>query len=199
MKRLIAYSTICVGLTGLAVYGLAIRTEAQETPITGTVASVWEDGFRLDTGDRAVVVDSWNLCGDATESSVSEGDRLTLTGEFDGREFDASSITNAENTSVCRSGDRLETANDPAVNIHAQGSSFAGTVTRVWEDGFRLDTGDRTIVVDTWSLCGDATESSVSEGDRLTLTGEFDGREFDAFSMTNAAGTAICRSGDRSE
>ncbi|MEO1210613.1 MAG: hypothetical protein AAFX78_13840 [Cyanobacteria bacterium J06638_20] len=108
MKRLIAYSTICVGLTGLAVYGLAMRTEAQETPLTGTVASVWEDGFRLDTGDRTIVVDSWDLCGDSTESFVSEGDRLTLTGEFDGREFDAFSMTNAAGTAICRSGDRSE-------------------------------------------------------------------------------------------
>ncbi|MEO1147452.1 MAG: hypothetical protein AAFY26_17855 [Cyanobacteria bacterium J06638_22] len=108
MKRLIAYSTICVGLTGLAVYGLAMRTEAQETPITGTVTRVWEDGFRFDTGDRTIVVDTWSLCGDATESSVAEGDRLTLTGEFDGREFDAFSMVNAAGTAICRSGDRLE-------------------------------------------------------------------------------------------
>ena len=196
MKRLIVFSTI---LAGLAVYGAAVNVRAQESSFSGTVTRVWEDGLRLDTGDRTLVVDTWALCGDATEGSVAEGDQLTLTGEFDGREFDVFSIANAENAAVCRSGDSLEAVNDPAGNVQAQGSSFSGTVTRVWEDGLRLDTGDRTLVVDTWALCGDATEGSVAEGDQLTLTGEFDGREFDVFSIADAEGATVCRAGNSYE
>jgi hypothetical protein len=33
----------------------------------------------------------------------------------------------------------------------------------------------------------------VSVGDRLTVTGEFEGREFDAFSLTRSDGLALCR------
>ena len=73
------------------------------------------------------------------------------------------------------------------------GTSFTGTVERVWEDGFRLNTGDRTLTVDSWDLCGDFTANYVAVGDRLTVTGEFEGGEFDAFSIATSDGTSLCR------
>ncbi len=80
-------------------------------------------------------------------------------------------------------------------SVQAQNSgSFTGTVERVWEDGFRLNTGDRTLRVDSWDVCGDFTANHVVVGDRLTVAGEFDGGEFDAFSITNNSGTAVCNS-----
>lgn len=81
-----------------------------------------------------------------------------------------------------------------ASTIQAQSSgSFTGTVERVWEDGFRLNAGDRVLRVDSWDLCGDHTTSYVSVGDRLTVTGEFELRDFDAFSITTSDGLALCR------
>lgn len=74
-----------------------------------------------------------------------------------------------------------------------QSGSFTGTVQRVWEDGFSLNTGARTLRVDSWDLCGDFTANHVSVGDRLTVTGEFEGGEFDAFSITDSDGTGVCR------
>ena len=71
--------------------------------------------------------------------------------------------------------------------------SFTGTVQRVWEDGFRLDADGRTVRVDTWDVCGDATASYVKVSDRLTVEGEFEGGEFDAFSLTNDAGESLCQ------
>jgi Ca2+-binding RTX toxin-like protein len=62
--------------------------------------------------------------------------------------------------------------------------SLTGTVERVWEDGFSLNIGDRTFPVDAWDLYGDATQRYVSVGEQLTVSGEFDDREFDAFSIT---------------
>jgi Ca2+-binding RTX toxin-like protein len=62
--------------------------------------------------------------------------------------------------------------------------SFSGVVERVWEDGFFLNTGDRTLSVDAWSLYRDATPRYVSVGTPLTVSGEFEGRDFDAFSIT---------------
>lgn len=80
-------------------------------------------------------------------------------------------------------------------SVRAQNSgSFTGTVERVWEDGFRLNTGDRNLRVDSWDVCGDFTANHVAVGDRLTVTGEFDGGGFDAFSITNNSGTAVCNS-----
>lgn len=82
-----------VGCTGTA--------PMQNGALTGTVERVWEDGFSINTGDRTVRVDAWELCGDNTQQSVSVGDELTVEGEFDNGEFDASAITNANDENIC--------------------------------------------------------------------------------------------------
>jgi hypothetical protein len=69
--------------------------------LTGTVERVWEDGFSINTGDRTVRVDAWDVCGDNTQQNLSVGDELTVEGEFSGGEFDASAITNAEGENLC--------------------------------------------------------------------------------------------------
>ncbi|MGH1396268.1 MAG: hypothetical protein ACRAVC_19885 [Trichormus sp.] len=74
-----------------------------------------------------------------------------------------------------------------------QGNSFSGRVQRVWEDGFRLNTNGRSITVDTYDICGDNTTKHISAGDQVTVTGEFDGGEFDASSVTKASGTSVCQ------
>lgn len=79
-------------------------------------------------------------------------------------------------------------------NAHAQQSgSFTGTVEQVWEDGLRLNTGNRILQIDAWDLCADSTASHISSGDRLIVTGEFDGGEFDAWSITDSDGAGVCR------
>ena len=76
--------------------------------------------------------------------------------------------------------------------VHAQGNTFNGTVERVWEDGFRLNTGDRTFRVDSWDVCGDNTMSHLSADQQVNVSGEFSGLEFDAFSVTDREGNAVC-------
>lgn len=79
-------------------------------------------------------------------------------------------------------------------NVKAQqGNAFTGTVRHVWEDGFRLNIGNRNLRVDSWTLCGDFTPNHVRVGDRLTVTGEFERGEFDAFSITNSGGAKVCQ------
>ena len=68
---------------------------------------------------------------------------------------------------------------------HTQ-TTYNGTVGRVWEDGFRLHTGDRTLWVDARDLYGDNTPGNIAVGDRITVTGEFERIEFDALSITDA-------------
>ncbi len=77
----------------------------------------------------------------------------------------------------------------------ARGNSFSGTIERVWEDGFRLKTEERSLRVDSWDVCGDNTSRNLSEGDRVTVDGEFDGREFDAFSITKEGDVKVCTQG----
>jgi hypothetical protein len=74
----------------------------------------------------------------------------------------------------------------------ATGGSLTGTVERVWEDGFSINTGDRTVTVDAWDVCGDNTSQAVSVGDQITVAGEFSALEFDASALTNAAGESLC-------
>jgi len=69
-----------------------------------------------------------------------------------------------------------------ATPSNAQGSQ-TGIVERVWEDGFRLNTGNRTFNVDSWDVYGDNTAQRIQVGDRVTITGEFEEGEFDAFTI----------------
>lgn len=85
----------------MGLVGCTSAAQMQNGVLTGTVERVWEDGFSINTGDRTVNVDSWNLCGDNTQQSVSVGNELTVEGEFDDGEFDASAITNANDENIC--------------------------------------------------------------------------------------------------
>ena len=62
---------------------------------TGTVERVWEDGFRLHTGDQTLWVDASELCGDNLPENIAVGDQVSVTGKFGRIEFNASSITDA--------------------------------------------------------------------------------------------------------
>lgn len=73
-----------------------------------------------------------------------------------------------------------------------QNNSFTGTVEQVWEDGFRLNMSNQTLRVDSWKPCRDLTARHVSVGDRLTVTGEFERGEFDAFSISDSEGVRVC-------
>jgi FlaG/FlaF family flagellin (archaellin) len=175
----------------LMLMGLVACTSAaqmQNGTLTGTVERVWEDGFSINTGDRTVNVDSWDVCGDNTQQNVSVGDELTVAGEFSGGEFDATTMTNPSGEDICSAPG--QTQSSPVEQT--QGSAITGNVERVWEDGFSINTGDRTVNVDSWNVCGDNTQQSVSVGDELTVEGEFDDGEFDASAITNTNGENIC-------
>jgi hypothetical protein len=81
-----------------------------------------------------------------------------------------------------------------AVGLAQAGRSgaFEGTVERVWDDGFRLNAGSRQVTVDAYDLCGDFTHRHVAVGDRLSITGEFEGGEFDVFTMVRDDGGKVC-------
>ncbi|MEO0395633.1 MAG: DUF5666 domain-containing protein [Leptolyngbyaceae cyanobacterium] len=175
MRRIAILTLISVG--ALAAVAIPSMSQAQTT-YSGTVERVWEDGFRLDTGDRTLRVDSWDVYGDNTASNLAVGETISVTGEFAGREFDAFSITRPGSDS---SAEAVSETASPAAGV-----SYTGTVEQVWEDGFQLNTGDRTLRVDSWDVYGDNTGSNLATGDRVTITGEFAGREFDAVSISAA-------------
>ncbi|RMD72885.1 hypothetical protein [Cyanobacterium sp. Dongsha4] len=73
-------------------------------------------------------------------------------------------------------------------------ASFSGTVERVWEDGFQLKTDSRSLSVDSYSVCGDKTPQHIQVGDQVTVTGELEILEFDAFSIIKNNNTKVCQS-----
>lgn len=172
---------IVIGALVLGGIGAALvlpNLSHAQTTHRGTVERVWEDGFRLNTGDRTVRVDAWSVYGDNTVNYVMVGDELTITGEFEGREFDAFTIRSSGSTAPATA----ETIAADA-NLHLAANAYSGVVQRVWEDGFQLSAGNRTLQVDAWDVYGDNTTSYVSAGDRVTITGEFENGEFDAFTI----------------
>lgn len=189
MKRQVLAIT---ALLGLLACGTSAGVRAQDNTFSGTVDRVWEDGFQLNTGDRAVRVDTWDLYNDGTAQHLSVGDAVTIMGEFEGGEFDAISLTNHSTPTSSVQPTMTTTGLSPA-EMQARGNSLSGRVERIWEDGFRLNTGDRTYRVDTWAICGDSTAAFVQVGDSVTVYGELDGGEFDIFSMTREDGTALCQ------
>jgi hypothetical protein len=156
--------------------------------LTGTVERVWEDGFSINTGDRTVRVDAWRVCGDNTQQNIAVGDELTVEGSFEVRDFDASTITNPNGEDICSTAGQAQNS----AAGQTQASAITGTIERVWEDGFSINTGDRTVRVDAWDVCGDNTQQNVSVGDELTVEGEFSGGEFDASAIINAEGENLC-------
>lgn len=202
--KILAVGSILLGVMGVGCISVPAIGDRQATAFEGSVQRVWEDGFRLESGDRTLNVDTWALCGDSTAQALSPGEQVSLSGEFDGRDFDAFEVTKADGTPLCEAGEAAPAAAAPAAAVEslpaerepavvsASGTSFAGTVQRVWEDGFLMESGDRTLTVDTWELCGDSTAQSLAVGDSATVTGEFDGGEFDAASLTDSAGRQIC-------
>jgi hypothetical protein len=79
-----------------------------------------------------------------------------------------------------------------AAIAQTQSATFSGKVDQVWEDGFQLDSESRSITVDSYDLCGDSTARHIKVGEQVTVTGEFEGGEFDAFSITRANGESVC-------
>lgn len=102
-----------LALTGSTLIGAMIAVSinpmalAQDNTFSGTVETVLDDGFILNTGERSLKVDSDDNCDDKTLSKLSKGDQVTVTGEFDdddddgNKEFDADSITKEDNVNIC--------------------------------------------------------------------------------------------------
>lgn len=94
MNRFSALALLAAGIGVAAV--LTPRIGHAQSTHTGTVKQVWEDGFHLKAGDQMLRVDAWEVYGDYTAGQLEVGDRITITGEFEGLEFDAFSITDSK-------------------------------------------------------------------------------------------------------
>ena len=99
MNLLTLTSSILLGV--MIAVGITPIARADDDSFSGSVQKVWEDGFVLKTEERSLKVDSWDVCRDNTAGNLSKGDQVTVNGEFDDGEFDASSITKKDGVKVC--------------------------------------------------------------------------------------------------
>ncbi len=63
--------------------------------------------------------------------------------------------------------------------------THVGTVERVWDDGFRLQTSEQTLWVDASDLYNN-TPGHITVGDQVSVSGNFDRIEFDAAAIADA-------------
>ena len=87
------HSTTLTLIAGvIAAIALPQIGRAQATH-TGTVERVWEDGFRLQTADQTLWVDTSDLYGKNTPDNINVGAQIQVTGELKSIEFDTSAIS----------------------------------------------------------------------------------------------------------
>lgn len=97
--------------------------------------------------------------------------------------FTLVSITNLTNFSVAQAQMSIRELQNNS------GISLTGEVTQVVGNEFILDDGTGQIIVDAgprWYH-----QINVSPGERLTVVGEYDGDDFDAFTITRSNGEVI--------
>lgn len=78
------------------------------------------------------------------------------------------------------------------LSVQAANETLTGTVERVWDDGFQLNSAGRQVLVDSYDLCGDNTHRHLNTGEQVTVSGEFEDGEFDAFTITRNDGGQVC-------
>ncbi|PXA05053.1 hypothetical protein DDZ13_03555 [Coraliomargarita sinensis] len=167
--------------------------------LSGKVATVSPDTFKLDYGDGLVTVemDDWDMDNDAYK--LIEDDKVVVNGIVDDDMFETTSIE-ASSVYVENIGtyfyanpddeeDMSVTVSTPIVTSR---TIVQGTVSDIDGREIRLNTGDRLITVDTDELgynpLDNAGYQQIEEGDRISAYGYvdnefFDGRVIDALSL----------------
>ena len=205
MNRFAVNTLVASGIGAVMV--LPNLSQAQAS-YTGTVEQVWEDGLRLNIGDRTLRVDTWDIYGDNTPSYTSAGDELTITGEFNGREFDAFSIirlgsdsTLAPATMMVPITGETTDANPGTYNTYTDtvvpasaavtiqelqqqepGLIIAGEIISIVGNEFILSDGTGQIIVDAGPMW--YHQLNLQAGEQVTVVGEYDDYDFDAFTIT---------------
>lgn len=186
---------------------LAAASDGEWLSVTGTVASVSADRFTLDLGKDQVTVEmddyDWY-----DEAAVLAGDKVTVTGRtdkdfYEEKKIEASSVylpsineyfyvSAADEEDGYYSYPVTSYDLDPAIKDD-EWVVLTGTVTEINDEQFKLDTGYRTLTVDTRAMDSSPTDDEggrlVDVGDRVSVSGEmddidlFDTREVEANSV----------------
>lgn len=181
--------------TAVLSLGIVLSAQAQdpyEKPdeswisLGGTITSADDDSFVLDYGEGTVIVemDDWDWYGDA--QGLLAGDRVTVYGEVDDDLYELTTIEAGSvyveglNTYFYASSDDEEFSEyfAFATPVAASYMNVIGTVTSVEGREFTIDTGTRTVRVDTiemlYNPMDDEGFQKIEVGDLVRVSGEID-------------------------
>ena len=183
----------CLVATGLAAEYPRLEPDDSWISLSGTVTSSTANSFMLDYGNGLITVemDDWDWF--AEEGAVLPGDSVTVYGEVDDELFDKTTI-DADSVYVEDLGtyfyaspgdDEAPTDVDltPTATADAGDMVLTGTVTSIEGREFTINSGALEITVDTIFMPYDPTDDEgyqqISEGDRVTVSGEVEAGTFD--------------------
>lgn len=206
-----------IGLLGLMVFGLILTAATPAmagTPnpyaqpdrswitLNGVVESVRPDTFVLDYDKGKVLVEMDDGDRDADAYKLMPGDKVTVSGRIDDDFFETTTIEaysvyvkNIDTTFFASPRDE-EGGSQYIVNVTVPPAedqfNLVGTVTRVSDDEFVLDTGLRSVNVEIdemdYNPLDDEGYQKIEVGDRVMVSGRFEydffeGREVEAESI----------------
>lgn len=194
-RQIVLFNVVVVAIVALLVGCSSLMSSRGSLDgFEGSVSGVWEDGLRLDVDDgRLLVVDTWDVCGDNTARNINTGDRITVYANRDILSYEAWRILDANGQPLCETTTSSETQQDTAQSQSNTYGGFQGTVSRVWEDGLRLDLGNgESLRIDTWEVCGDNTARNIRVGDQITVFADRDFFSYEAWRILDANGEPVC-------
>jgi len=160
------------------------RAEAQEGEATSPQMA--SETMTEDSGSHSTSEMTGEAPTEAETAPYSETDTGAEMGSAEDVTADDTTAPESEAFTGAEEVDATESAEE------VQGSAITGTIERVWEDGFSINTGDGTTSVDAWDVCGDNTQQNIAVGDELTVEGRSEVRDFEASAITNADGQDVC-------
>lgn len=168
--------------------------------LSGTVEVVRPNSFALDYGDGSVTVEMDDLDRDADGYKLLKGDRVTVHGKIDDDFFESTSIEAGSvyveklNTYFYASAlDEEDFAVWYSTPIQLGVITVHGTVTAVRDTEFTINTGARTLTVDTntmpYNPLDDVGYQKINSGDVVRVTGTIENKLF--FDKVIKAQTAV--------
>lgn len=157
--------------------------------LSGTVVAATPSQFSLDYGEGMVVVemDDWDWYADGW--GILEDDNVTVYGFVDDDFYETTTIEASSvyvedlNTYFYASGADEESTAATVTAFYDYDFEVTGEVTATMGREFTLDTGTRSISIDTWQLgynpLDDQGFLKIEEGDRVTVFGDLDKMLFD--------------------
>lgn len=191
MKYKTLYTTILAAAFSLSAYAADPyeKPDGSYISLTGEVASSTPSAFILDYGEGLVTVemDDWEWYADGY--MILPEDQVTVYGYVDDDFYETTSIEASSvyvedlNTYFYASGADEESLSIATAAIYDLDFEITGEITAIDGREFKVDTGERTVTVDTWQLGYNPVDDQgylrLDVGDRVTVFGDLDRDVFD--------------------